>query len=330
MDVSLFRERDLRQIDKLLRGQPIGIIADPWMRQSLIADFNSDGGQRILPLTPDHIDQVDYCAAVLIHSQWPDEGPWMGQMLPRFGEKMLELVDACFEGGEFSKPTVRKPILYWHLEGGNPHVKGMFDHFAAVASVIGTTAPSDVEYWETHYPGTPVLHVPMAASSVIFGIPHLPRSQSAGVIFPGRWYPAEKERCDFLRRLLTDLDYHDLLGEFMITEWGDKMSWPEEFHPYIVPAMPFSKLGQLYRAMRLGINHNLWKGGVAMRYPCMAMAGLPVLSPHGSVGDMLVYWEDHSRFAAMEGAMTWRLTERVLMLLKAAKRDGGEPCLVTV
>lgn len=301
-------KEDVVTISRLLGAYKLGVICDPWMADSLMADIPAN----IKFIHPDHPEDIEGCKALFLHSQWPDEGPWSGEIQPKIGAKLWQLLSFC----KNREHAPYKPVIYWHLEGSEGSYK-MFRHLMDIADVCGFITAAD--HLRSSCKKKTVLQ--MGASYNIFSKPHKSFDKTDGVLFTGRWYADNIERCELLEVAKNVCDENDI--KFRITSWGDRSTWPAHFHPYLFPKVPFDGLATLYSQYRVGLNTNLWPGAISMRYPCMAMAGLPVVGNNTREQLLALYnnremWSAASRSIKAIATQTHRLTQKIANLLKLA------------
>lgn len=310
-------EADRLAIAKILDGGCIGVIGDPWFKESITADL----GDLVILLQPQRLDWLSRCRVVLIHSLWPDApSAWESQFHPKFGNYMLDLIEICKGGRDGLSRQI--PIIYWHMEGGNNNCWDMFRHFRDVADAVYTTSTDEVSLIRDEQPHKVVGHAAMGASVKLFGRERKPRKNSDGILFTGRWYADHEHRSYILQSVRKELLRLGIADKFKITNWGGNESWPEEFRKYLIPiARSMRDLADMYLESTLGINHNLWPGSVSMRYPGMMLAGLPIAHSIGYLSIALpsneVAWDAESEVNRASGLQNWRLTSRILTMLES-------------
>jgi hypothetical protein len=310
-DFEAIHQEDLSKIDGYLAGKKLGVIPpDPWMKWSLLSDL---GLERVEILHPDYPEGLEGCRAVLIHSAWPDEGPWSGELLPTWGPKAREFWR--YNNRENGKIA---PVAYWNLEGPNPFTRHLFDHFKAEADLVATVDSSD----DTN------LHVPMPASYALFCRWAGGKANFNGhIIFAGRWYPKHEGRVTLLRETLKMVDRLGVQDRFFITGWGNKDDWPPEFHPFLIGwKMAFPELAEYYGKCAIGINHDLWPNCHSMRRPCYGMAGLPIAEDALTLKRLILLrgtWDEAASSAQDWAFHNCRLTLAVVNILGALRERGA-------
>ena len=175
------------------------------------------------------------------------------------------------------------PTVFWNKEDpayfGDPlcdftDTALRFDH-------IFTTAEECVEAYRAR--GHRSVHVmPFGFSPRLFH-PLGRDAQAQGAVFTGSWFPENAERCadvrfvfDCLKRLQIPLTIIDRQ-----MKPGGRSSFPAEYLGMVQPALPYERMGEVYRTYALGVNVNTVKESRSMfarRVYEMMACGLPVLS----------------------------------------------------
>ena len=175
------------------------------------------------------------------------------------------------------------PTVFWNKEDpayfGDPlcdftDTALRFDH-------IFTTAEECVEAYRAR--GHKSVHVmPFGFSPRLFH-PLGRNARAEGAVFTGSWFPENAQRCADVRRVFDYLKQQRIPLTIFDRQMspGGRSSFPAEYLGMVQPALPYEKMGEVYRTFSIGVNVNTVKESRSMFarrvYEMMACA-LPIVS----------------------------------------------------
>lgn len=227
-------------------------------------DFSTE--QQSVYLTPQNWKQVlakEQPELLFCESTWsgiaaaPDV--WRGRVYKsksiRYENRreLLEIISYCKRN--------QIPTAFWNKEDPAYYGNAYYD-FASTALLfdfIFTTAAECVPRYKKH--GHAEVHVlPFGASERLYGGESPPLEQRANTaVFAGSWYADQPQRCRDLRKMLAFVakkGITPMIYDRQSQSPNPVHRWPEEFRPYLRPAVSPAELAAVYRQSRYAMNIN--------------------------------------------------------------------------
>lgn len=156
-------------------------------------------------------------------------------------------------------PRVKKkkmPLVFWNKE--DPMHFDRYLPIAKQANIIFTTDSNKVEDYRREVPDADVYAVPFAAQQRICNPSDRFRKTPESVCFAGSYYGVghddRKKQMDAL--LPSIIEFNGAIYDRMSAIEGDRYKYPQEYTPFIRPAVPFSEVVKLYKQFKVFLNVN--------------------------------------------------------------------------
>lgn len=154
------------------------------------------------------------------------------------------------------KVKSKMPLVFWNKE--DPMHYDRYLPIAKSANIIFTTDSNKVADYQRDVPDAQVYAVPFAAQQRIcnpsgrFGKP------AESVCFAGSYYGVghdeRKRQMDAL--LPSIIEFNGAIYDRMSSVDSDRYKFPEQYHAYIRPSVPFSEVVKLYKKFKVFLNVN--------------------------------------------------------------------------
>lgn len=193
---------------------------------------------------------------------------------------LLRILDECRKA--------QIPTVFWNKEDPT-YFDNEFCDFTDTAlrfDHIFTTGEECVEAYKAR--GHKSVHVmPFGFSPRLFH-PLGRNAHAEGAVFTGSWFSENAERCADVRRIFDYLKQRQIPLTVFDRQMnsGGRSSFPAEYLDMVQPALPYEKMGDVYREYSIGVNVNTVKESRSMfarRVYEMMACGLPILS-NASIG----------------------------------------------
>lgn len=155
-------------------------------------------------------------------------------------------------------PRVKKkmPIVFWNKE--DPMHYDRYLPIAKSADIIFTTDSNKVADYRKDVAGAKVYAVPFAAQQRICNPSDRFRKPTESVCFAGSYYGVghdeRKRQMDAL--LPSIIDFNGAIYDRMSTVESDRYKFPQQYTPFIRPAVPFTDVVKLYKQFKVFLNVN--------------------------------------------------------------------------
>ena len=148
------------------------------------------------------------------------------------------------------------PIIFWNKEDPMHYEKYL--PIAKTANIIFTTDQNKVAEYKRDVPLADVYAVPFAAQQRICNPSDRFRKPAESVCFAGSYYGVghdeRKRQMDAL--LPSIIDFKGAIYDRMSTVDSDRYKFPNQYNPFIRPAVPFTKIVKLYKQFKVFLNVN--------------------------------------------------------------------------
>ena len=222
--------------------------------------------------------------------------PWKGRIYAsrNFSREnrgvLLEILAHCRKQGI--------PTVFWNKEDPAHYADRVHDFVKTATEFdhVFTTAAECVPLYRAEYGLQRVHALPFATNPAMFS-PLETGPRSDAVTFAGSWYANHVERSEQMHRILSGLQAQGYRLEIHDRYHGDSdplHEWPEQYRPFLRPAVPHDQVAAVYRSSRFGLNINTVTGSRTMfarRVFELMSSNTLVLSNH-SVGMEELFGDD--------------------------------------
>ncbi len=184
--------------------------------------------------------------------------PWKGKIyasknFPKENRSvLLEIIAYCRKKGI--------PTVFWNKEDPTHYPDRVHDFVKTATEFdhVFTSAWECVPKYKGDYGLRSVHALPFATNPALFN-PIETTVRTDVVTFAGSWYANHRERSEDMHRILRDLRATGFGLEIYDRYHGDDdplHKWPEEYTPYLHPAVPHDQVAAIYKRSRLALNIN--------------------------------------------------------------------------
>jgi len=269
--------------------------------------------------------------------------PWKGRVYASKNFKkenrgiLLDILAHCRREGI--------PTIFWNKEDPTHYSDRLHDFVKTATEFdhVFTTAQECVARYKTDYGLGSVHALPFATNPALFNpIEQAPRLDV--ITFAGSWYANHTERSEDMHRMLRLLQSSGHHLEIYDRYYGDSdpmHKWPEEYTPFLHPAVPHDQVAAVYKRGRLALNINTVTQSRTMfarRVFELMSSNTLVLTNHSvgieeMFGEDVIFCDRHpGRLASLSGREVDAMRERNLdlVLSKHTYRHRWEEILSTI
>jgi spore maturation protein CgeB len=248
-------ERRYKYTDKFR----VALIADEFTTNSFRDEFTA------VSITPQNWrDKFEEKSPELFfcESAWSGEDskarPWKGKIYAskKFANEnravLLEILTYCRKKGI--------PTVFWNKE--DPiHFADRIHDFVKTATefdFVFTTAAECVDRYKSEYRVQRIFSLPFATNPRLFN-PVETGVRSSRIVFAGSWYSNHVQRSKDMEQILESILAVGYELEIYDRYHGDTdplHQWPERYRRYLSPSQPHSRMPDIYKSSRFGLNFN--------------------------------------------------------------------------